>query len=85
MGLTVLRLGHNVFHMEHKQGIAEAIKEKLGDTGTSDRALATATGIPATTLDRKLKLGGDTLTLRELKLIANALNTEVLELIKGSA
>lgn len=76
---------HSVIRMEHKPVIAEAIKKQMDTQKLSDRALAKATGIPATTLGRKMASGGESFTMLELKRISQVLGVGVLFIIEGSA
>lgn len=73
-----------MIHMEHIPRVAEAIQKQMKEKDLSDRSLAKAAGIPATTLGRKLSQGGESFTVLELKRIALALNVGVIYLLEGS-
>lgn len=57
------------------KGIAEAIQKRMDDQGITVNALHIATGIPYNTLKGRLNTGHN-LEVEELRLIAEALNTE---------
>lgn len=57
------------------KGIAEAIQKCMNKQGVSVNALHVATGIPYNTLKGRLNTGHN-LGVEELRLIAEALNTE---------
>lgn len=65
---------------DYSRSAAEAVNEIRREAKISVLALAKATGIPNTTLDRKLRGIGD-LTIREAAAIAAALGTTLSALL----
>lgn len=62
------------------QAVAEVVSDKMPGHGLSVKALADATGIPRTTLARRLT-GHSSFTIRELNLIAPLLGTNAISLL----
>lgn len=76
----MFHVGTSVLHMEHPEGMTQAvaavIKGRLEATNTSLRAAAVETGIPLTTLTRRLT-GTSPFSLVELASIASMFETTV--------
>lgn len=69
----------SVSHMEHPTTttaaprLGEVIREAIEKAGHTVRSAALASGIPHSTLDRKIKAGGESFTFAELARIATIL------------
>lgn len=79
----------NVFHMDTPQTQADrltgTIREALARSGVSRRELSARTGIPLTTLQRRLVSPGTGLQLTEATAIASAIGTSLSELAAEAA
>ncbi len=77
-------MGSSVFHMDstaYAAAVAANIKTAIEKKGISVLSVATDTGIPRTTLDRRFKSDGAApFTVREIKKIANLLGVSAVEL-----
>lgn len=62
----------------------ELIRQRMAEAGHSIASLAEATGIPRVTLGRKIAQP-DALTLHQLRLIADALGVDWIDLAAGRA
>lgn len=62
--------------------VAQSVREAIEEAGSSVHATALDTGIPYTTLDRKLRNGGK-FTIEELGLLATALHKEPASFLTG--
>lgn len=60
--------------------VAESVDHLMEEAGVSLLSLSTTTGIPRTTLRRRIEDDGN-ITVRELELIARALGTKIGNLI----
>jgi Helix-turn-helix. len=65
-----------------KQRVAAAVSAALDHAGIKPHAAAAATGIPRTTLERRLSGIGKAFDLDELSLLANLLDISVIDLIE---
>ena len=83
-GLRVTQMGSSVFHMDsttYAAAVAAKIRTAIEEKGISVLSVATSTGIPRTTLDRRFKSDGAApFTVREIKKIANILGISASEL-----
>lgn len=81
MTLDTFRSGCNVFRMERttSRAIAEVVSQALTDSGKSLRDAATTTGIPLTTLSRRLT-GNSSFTVDEVDALACLLGLSVSQL-----
>lgn len=85
-GLTVLHLGHSVLHMDTlpaSQRVALAVRDHLRQAGKTQLDIVDATGIPRTTLNRRMT-GNSPFTISELELIAGAIGVTVTEIMQAS-
>ena len=77
-------MGSSVFHMDsttYAAAVAAKIRTAIEEKGISVLSVATSTGIPRTTLDRRFKSDGAApFTVREIKKIANILGISASEL-----
>lgn len=76
----MLHIGTNVLHVEHPEqtarSLADVISHRLREADISQREAATRTGIPLTTLSRRLT-GTSPLLVTELASLASLLGTSV--------
>lgn len=75
MGISVFRMDSTTY----SQRVSEKISNTRKAAGMSVKALSDQSAIPMTTLDRKLRGGGD-FSIREIKALALALKTTAAEL-----
>lgn len=59
----------------YSQAVARNVLAAIRTSGLSFAAVAEASGVPRSTLDRKLRIGVGDLTVREVKSLADALGT----------
>lgn len=82
--LTTAQSGSSVAHMDSTQyaaAVARNVDEALRRANRSVLATAAATGIPRTTLDRRLRSsGGSPFSVAELKALADFTGTTVRDL-----
>ena len=82
--LRVTQMGSSVFHVDsttYAAAVAAKIRTAIEEKGISVLSVATSTGIPRTTLDRRFKSDGAApFTVREIKKIANILGISASEL-----
>lgn len=69
---------------EEADAVSAEIRARLADRGRTVRWLAAQRGMPASTLDRRLRPGGRLLTT-DILWIAEALDTEASEIIAAAA
>lgn len=84
--LTLLHLGHTVLHMDTltaSRRIADVIRDRLRETRRTQLDIVAATGIPRTTLNRRMT-GNSPFTVTELELIADFLGMTVTALMVAS-
>ena len=79
MGLTLSHAGHTLFHMDtpptRTEHFGDQVAARIEASGLSIRAVSEATGIPLTTLHRRLRAESMSFTLGELTRIASLLGT----------
>lgn len=82
----MLHLGHTVLHMDTHPAsyrVALAVREHLRRAGKTQLDVVDATGIPRTTLNRRMT-GNSPFTISELELIAAFLGITVTEIMQTS-
>jgi transcriptional regulator with XRE-family HTH domain len=73
----MLQMEHRVLHMDtpsNSRRVADAVRERLRELGKTQLDIVDATGIPRTTLNRRMT-GLSPFTITELELIAAFLDT----------